>query len=83
MTPETDWHKQARCREEWVEPEWFFIDTGSATRARKVCALCPVRSDCLDFALHNPLGQHGIWGGTTPPERRRLRSGITRRSALA
>ena len=39
-----------------------------------ICAACPVRRQCLDFALNNPLGQYGIWGGTTAYERRRMRT---------
>lgn len=47
-------------------------------RALKVCGPCPVKTQCLDFALNNMLddedaprgvGAWGMWGGTTPPER--------------
>ena len=40
--------------------------------AKKVCAGCPVTADCLKWALR--AGEPaGIWGGTTPDERRYLR----------
>ena len=41
------------------------------SKAKSICAECVVRSECLDFALrvHEP---HGIWGGLTEAERRRL-----------
>jgi WhiB family redox-sensing transcriptional regulator len=40
-------------------------------RAKAVCARCPVREECLDYALRvrEPLG---IWGGLTDTERRAL-----------
>lgn len=41
--------------------------------AKQICATCVVRKPCLDFALSQD-SQHGIWGGTTPEERRRMRS---------
>ena len=37
-----------------------------------LCATCPVRAQCLEYALRNKES-HGIWGGTTPEERRRIR----------
>jgi WhiB family transcriptional regulator, redox-sensing transcriptional regulator len=40
--------------------------------ALALCATCPVRAQCLEYALRNKES-HGIWGGTTPEERRRIR----------
>ena len=41
--------------------------------AKAICDACPVRSDCLDFAMaiKEP---HGIWGGLSEVERRRSMS---------
>ena len=41
------------------------------TRAKAICATCPVRRPCLDYALaiREP---HGIWGGLSEAERRPL-----------
>jgi hypothetical protein len=39
--------------------------------AKQVCADCPVRLRCFDYALS--AGMHGIWGGTTYEERSKLR----------
>ena len=40
-----------------------------------MCAACPVREECLELALRNwAVGQHGVWGGTVPAERERLRA---------
>lgn len=38
--------------------------------ARAVCRACEVQSECLDAGLHE---QAGMWGGTTPKERQRIR----------
>ena len=40
-------------------------------QAKQVCAACPVRAECLDYALrvNEPLG---VWGGLDPIERRTL-----------
>ena len=47
-----------------------------AAEAIAVCAACRVRAECLELALRNwAVGQHGVWGGTVPAERERLRSG--------
>lgn len=34
---------------------------------------CPVRNECLDYALTAEHGLYGMWGGTTPKERRVIR----------
>jgi hypothetical protein len=45
----------------------------SAGPARQVCAGCPVRQECLEFALcHGEV--HGIWGGLTERDRRALQT---------
>lgn len=65
------WKAQGACRD--VDPRLFFPERGESTReAKAVCAGCPVRAECLEYALD----QHehfGIWGGTSERERRRLR----------
>jgi WhiB family transcriptional regulator, redox-sensing transcriptional regulator len=65
------WVEQALCTR--VDPEWFFPKAGSSPhRAKKVCARCPVRLECLAWALtHNE--EFGVWGGTSEQERRRMR----------
>jgi WhiB family redox-sensing transcriptional regulator len=40
--------------------------------AKQVCADCPVRVLCADYALAAHMV--GIWGGTTTEERQRLRT---------
>lgn len=66
------WRSAAACRS--ADPDMFFpiSESGPAreqtAKAKAVCATCPVRRECLGFALRT--GQmHGIWGGTTEYER--------------
>ena len=80
-----DWRDQAACRD--VDPELFFpVGTaGPALRqisqAKQVCARCPVRTPCLEWALDS--GQEaGVWGGTSEDERRVLRSRQMRQSGI-
>lgn len=61
------WVKQAACR--GVNPDLFFPEKGeSAREAKKVCAGCPVRQQCLDMAISNGE-RHGIFGGMNRIER--------------
>lgn len=65
------WQVSARCVE--ADPEIFFPERGGSSKAaRAVCRECPVRLECLRYALAN-REQFGIWGGTSERERRRLR----------
>lgn len=71
----SDWRHRAACRDE--DPELFFpvSDIGPGARqvaeAKAVCARCPVRAQCLDYAMTNRLTD-GIFGGATEAERREL-----------
>jgi WhiB family redox-sensing transcriptional regulator len=71
-----DWRDQAACCD--IDPELFFPigNVGPALvqigQAKQVCARCPVRVPCLEWALES--GQEaGVWGGTSEDERRALR----------
>lgn len=65
------WRADAACR--GVDPNVFFpLADEEAGSAKAICATCPVRDDCLDYALATRQGD-GVWGGLTEVERRRLR----------
>jgi WhiB family transcriptional regulator, redox-sensing transcriptional regulator len=71
------WLDQAACRD--TDPERFFPEPGEqgkAAEAKQVCGSCQVRDQCRDLAV-NAAGaidaDHGIFGGTLPIERSRLR----------
>lgn len=83
FTPATDddsWRDDAACLD--MPGDVFFPVRGNSRKddptydaqiaeAKAICAGCPVRVDCLDWAL--ATGQaFGIWGGLTPDERRPL-----------
>ncbi|MCP3936254.1 MAG: WhiB family transcriptional regulator [Actinomycetia bacterium] len=51
--------------------EFFPSDGVGVDRARKVCATCPVKETCLEYALVNRI-DHGVWGGASERERRRI-----------
>ena len=72
------WRELAACR--GADLEVFFPGRGeSAGPARQVCAACPVRQPCLDYAITNRI-THGIWGGLTERERRTVQSRWVRAS---
>lgn len=55
-----------------VDPEAFYPDKGESTAAAKsVCQGCPVRAECLSFALEN-RERYGVWGGLSERDRRKL-----------
>jgi WhiB family redox-sensing transcriptional regulator len=67
------WRSQARCRDlGWrvffPEPE----EGPQSDEAKAICAECPVEPDCLQYAL-TAKEDYGVWGGTTPRERRQMR----------
>jgi len=65
------WQGKALCAQ--TDPEAFFPEKGGSTReAKRVCAKCEVRSECLEYALNNDE-RFGIWGGMSERDRRRLR----------
>jgi WhiB family transcriptional regulator, redox-sensing transcriptional regulator len=68
---EPDWQERALCAQ--TDPEAFFPEKGGSTReAKRICAGCEVRAECLEYALANDE-RFGIWGGLSERERRRLR----------
>jgi WhiB family redox-sensing transcriptional regulator len=64
------WRALARCR--GVDPDVFHpLNDDDATEAKAICDLCPVREVCLEHAIA-AREKHGVWGGLTERERRRL-----------
>ena len=81
-----NWRSVGACQS--ADPDLFFpiSSVGPAerqiARAKKICAGCAVRSECLEFALsHDQV--YGIWGGTTPEDRQRDRRRKRRAAAAA
>lgn len=77
------WMDEANCN--GVDPDVMFPTMGSGRGgertspqvrdAKALCARCTVRAECLEYALSWPktLDAFGIFGGTTPKERRLIR----------
>lgn len=72
------WKDDAACRD--VDTALFFkahttgpAATGHYDRARAICASCPVRIECLEYAMSTKQ-EAGIWGGLDEDERRRERA---------
>ena len=61
------WHDGAICR---GQTDLFFAEVHlhASVDAKKMCRRCPVRRDCLTWAMTHD--EHGIWGGLTATERR-------------
>jgi WhiB family redox-sensing transcriptional regulator len=72
------WQLDAACRGEdsalFFAPNYFEKreeKDGREVRAKAICARCPVRVECLEYALEI-RETHGIWGGLNEFERRQL-----------
>jgi hypothetical protein len=64
------WRTRGVCQN--VDPETFFpAPSEPADAALALCRSCDVQGACLAWALE--VGDcHGVWGGTTPRERRAM-----------
>lgn len=80
-----DWVHDAACAPH--PKEWWFPDGDRRTiwhqsaRAKTICNTCPVREECLAYAIENDE-RYGIWGGTSQRERRRLRQAVVRTGTI-
>jgi WhiB family transcriptional regulator, redox-sensing transcriptional regulator len=67
---ESAWMATGNCR--LHPPATFFPSDGvGVDKARKICRDCPVMSQCLEYALVERI-DHGVWGGCSERERRRI-----------
>jgi len=61
-------------------PDAFFHDDATSSAgprwnykiAKTLCADCPIRLECLEYALAADE-EYGVWGGLSPVERRQLK----------
>ena len=66
----TAWMSLGNCR--LYPPATFFPSDGvGVDKARKICDGCPVLEPCLEYALEHRI-DHGVWGGCSERERRRI-----------
>jgi WhiB family redox-sensing transcriptional regulator len=79
------WYHDAACQSE--DPELFFpIGTNGPALlqlmdAKRICARCPVQSECLRWAIVTGM-EYGVWGGMSEDERRALRRRTARHRLL-
>jgi hypothetical protein len=61
----------AACRDH--PTEIFFPERGETTGdAKLICSDCPLRADCLEYALLHNI-RFGVWGGKSERQRRAMR----------
>lgn len=65
------WMQHAACLHADVDL-FFPTKGGSPDAAKRVCARCPVRLQCINYALADE-SLVGVWGGLTDRERREIR----------
>ncbi len=73
IAPAGEWVNQAACRDH--DPDMWFPPVGNRSTyqaAVAICADCPVRLACLNYAVTNRI-RFGVWGGLNEDRRRRLR----------
>jgi WhiB family redox-sensing transcriptional regulator len=80
------WWPRAACQA--ADPDLFFPisragNDGQEECAKQVCGRCPVKTDCLAYALAAGPGLLGIWGGTSEADRAELRRAKRRADCAA
>ena len=76
LSPDESWKRLAACH---GQQRLFFPHRSERpqakarreARARRICATCPVQEPCLEYALEQRI-DHGVWGGASERERRRI-----------
>jgi len=61
--------KYAACK--GLSREIFFPERGANTQIKKalsICGVCPVKDDCLRYAMNNKI-DFGVWGGMSANQR--------------
>ena len=67
---DTEWMSVGKCKE--LDPTIFFPSDGVGVQAaQRICDDCPVQEACLEYALNEHI-DHGVWGGKSERERRRI-----------
>jgi WhiB family transcriptional regulator, redox-sensing transcriptional regulator len=69
------WYLLSICADsQSYDPDIWFSDSDTA---RRICAHCPVRNNCLSYAMDietdSDIQLVGVWGGLSPIQRKRLR----------
>lgn len=78
---EQDWRVLGECSAGRNPDIWFSTAVKNLREAKRLCGRCPVRQQCLAFALRESVS-HGVWGGMSESERRSLPRGKRRESLV-
>ncbi|MFE1914992.1 WhiB family transcriptional regulator [Streptomyces anandii] len=63
---ESLWQDEAKCAN--IDVSEFF-ERATEREAKRLCKMCPVQGDCLEYALVYDM--YGVWGGMSYNERKR------------
>jgi WhiB family transcriptional regulator, redox-sensing transcriptional regulator len=75
-----DFHTKGACAKR-LDIAWAIPETpAEIDAAKQVCAGCVVVGECRTYGLTTGLDEHGIWGGLTRTERRKI---VKRAEAVA
>lgn len=74
FTNDQPWSRDALCAQVGDHDLWYPAKGGSSREARSVCKVCPVKAECLQWALDTDQ-RYGVLGGTTERERAALKKG--------
>ena len=68
------WRERAACRDDRDPDTWFAADNDRdrQARARRICAGCTVRAECLAECLNTTPRPSGTWGGLSEHDRRNV-----------
>ena len=71
------WMEEAACISAATPDAWFpEVGNSIATKSvKKICAACPVKVVCLEYAIDNRI-EFGIWGGLSAYERKVFLRGL-------
>lgn len=72
------WQSDSLCSNETYNPDWWLSNNNrknDTIKAKKICNACPVKQECLSWAikLSKSGAIAGVYGGTTEQERRAMR----------
>lgn len=81
-----DWRHQSACQDEdrtiffptTIAPDTEDEPPYPPPEAKEICDLCPVRKECLEYALENRI-PYGIFGGQSAYERSLILRPLTRK----
>jgi WhiB family redox-sensing transcriptional regulator len=65
------WMERALCSHSRRPDLWFPAKGESLAPAVGVCGRCPVRAQCLDYAIEHDI-REGVWGAESPQGRRKI-----------